>query len=326
LTVLLSTSPRYLDHDTGRGHPERPQRLGAVLAGADAVEDVTWVPGRPARRDELVAVHPPELLDALEAFCGDGGGAIDADTAAGPASWDAAVLAAGAGLDAIERLDRGEGSAAFCAVRPPGHHATPNRCMGFCLLNSAAVAAATLADRGERVVVLDWDAHHGNGTQDAFVDDDRVLYVSLHQHPLYPGSGQLGDNRPTTIDVPLPSGATGDVYLHTLDDLVAPAVEAFGATWLVVSAGFDAHRDDPLTSLGLTSGDFADLTARALDLAPAGKRLLFLEGGYDLAALQASTRACLSTLAGEPVRPEPATSGGPGHDVVDEVIALRSAS
>src|SRR6185436_3501446 len=157
-----------------------------------------------------------------------------------------AVLAAGAGLDAIDRLDRGDASAAFLAVRPPGHHATPTRAMGFCLLNNVAVTAAALAARGERVIILDWDAHHGNGTQDAFYDDPRVLYVSFHEHPLYPFTGKLheaghGAGAGSTINVPLPEGATGDVYLHAMDDLVAPAVEAFAPTWLLLSAGFDGH-------------------------------------------------------------------------------------
>jgi acetoin utilization deacetylase AcuC-like enzyme len=334
VTVLLSTSPRYLEHDTGRGHPERPARLDAVLTGAWRAglgEALVPVVPRPATREELATVHPPEFLDTLERFCAGGGGAIDADTVAVPASWEAAVLAAGGGVDAADRLVAGEAAAAFCAVRPPGHHARPAQAMGFCLLNSAAVTAGVLADRGERVLVLDWDAHHGNGTQDAFFDDGRVLYVSLHEYPLYPGTGALretgaGAGAGTTINVPLPAGATGDVYLAALDDLVAPAVEGFGPTWLIVSAGFDAHRADPLTGLGLSSGDFADLTRRSLAFAPPGRRLLFLEGGYDLQALADSTAACLAALEGIDVRPEAATSGGPGGEVVRAAVALRSGS
>ena len=332
LSVLLSTSPRFLEHDAGRGHPERPARLGAVLDGArrgELADAVLLVEPRPATRDELAAVHPLAFLDALERFCAAGGGDLDPDTAVVPASWAAALLAAGAGLDAIDRLLAGEGDAAFCAVRPPGHHATPTRAMGFCLLNNVAVAAATLAGRGERVLVVDWDAHHGNGTQDAFWTDGRVLYVSLHQFPLYPGTGRLddvgeGDGAGSTINVPLPAGATGDVYLAALDEVVAPAVEAFAPGWLLVSAGYDAHRADPLTGLGLTSGDFAAFTQKVLDYAPPGRRLFFLEGGYDLAALEDSTAATVSVLAGEEHRPEPSTAGGPGSDAVRAAAALRS--
>jgi acetoin utilization deacetylase AcuC-like enzyme len=332
VTVLLSSAEAYLEHDTGRGHPERPARLEAVLAGAAQSgldEGLVRVAPRPATRDELATIHPPAFLDALERFCAAGGGDIDADTTVVPASWEAAVLAAGAGIDATERLRAGEADAAFCAVRPPGHHATPTRSMGFCLLNSAAVTAAVLAERGERVVIVDWDAHHGNGTQDAFWADGRVLYVSLHEFPLYPGTGRLhdrgeGEGVGTTLNFPLPAGATGDVYLAALDEVVAPAVEAFDPTWLLVSAGFDAHRADPLTGLSLSSGDFADLTRRVLAFAPPGRRVLFLEGGYDLDGLRDSTASCLAALEGLDVRPERSTGGGPGLDVVHAAAELRN--
>jgi acetoin utilization deacetylase AcuC-like enzyme len=331
VAVLLYTDPRFHDHDTGPGHPERPARLDAVLAGiaAAGVDDavVRAVP-RPARREELARIHPDAYLDAIEAFCAEGGGHIDADTSASPASWDAAVLAAGAGLAAVEALDRGEADAAFLAVRPPGHHATPRRPMGFCLLNNVAVTAAALADRGERVLVLDWDAHHGNGTQDAFYGDARVLYVSLHQFPLYPGTGRLeetgaGAGAGCTVNFPLPPGTTGDAYLAAFDEVIAPAVEGFAPTWVLVSAGFDGHRADPLTDLGLTAGDFADLTERVAATVPAGRRLAFLEGGYDLEALAASAGACVAALAGASYRPERSTAGGPGRSVVDAVRLHR---
>ena len=303
-----------------------------MLAGLQASgvgDDLVWVNPRPARRDELARVHPRDHLDALEEFCAAGGGHLDVDTSAVPESWEAAVLAAGAGLDAIERLDRGEGHAAFCAVRPPGHHATPARAMGFCLLNNVAVAAAALADRGERVLVLDWDAHHGNGTQDAFYRDPRVLYVSMHQWPLYPGTGRLeetgaGEGEGATVNLPLPAGATGDVYLAAMDEVVAPAVARFDPTWTIVSAGFDAHWAVPLTGLALAAGDYAYLTARLLSLTPTVRVLAFLEGGYDLEALARSAGACVAGLAGLSYRPEPSTSGGPGRPVVEAAAALRS--
>lgn len=331
MTILFTTHPRYLEHETGAWHPERPERLGAVLAGVERTgldEDIVRVEARPATRAEVERVHPTVYLDALERFCVGGGGNIDGDTVAVQASWDAALLAAGAGLDAIERLDRGEADAAFCAVRPPGHHATPDRAMGFCLLSNVAIAAAALADRGERVVIVDYDAHHGNGTQAAFEQDPRVLYVSFHEFPLYPGTGRLleigsGEGRGATVNFPLPAGTTGDVLRAGIEVVLGPKLAEFQPTWLLLSAGFDAHRDDPLTSMGLSSGDFADLTRDLVSVVPPGRRLAFLEGGYDLGALTASTTACVAALAGVELHPEPPTSGGPGREVVDEVALLH---
>ena len=328
--VLVVTDPLFAEHDPGRGHPERPARLDAVLAGLEAVGYGTadrqrgdeLASRRAATRAELERVHPAAYLDALERVCASGGGALDADTAVSERSFEAAICAAGAGLGAIEALDRGEATSAFLAVRPPGHHAVPAHAMGFCLVNNVAVAAAALVDRGERVLVVDWDAHHGNGTQEIFESSPDVFYVSLHEWPLYPGTGRLdetgtGAGLGTTLNLPLPAGTTGDVYLEALDTVVAPAVSHFAPTWVLVSAGYDAHRADPLTDLGLSAGDFADLTARVAAFAPApGRLVVFLEGGYDLAALRDSVAATVGTLAGEPRRAEPATSGGPGGRVV----------
>jgi acetoin utilization deacetylase AcuC-like enzyme len=329
--VLLETHESYLDHDTGPGHPERPARLEAVLEGiraSGAGDAVIMVAPRPATREELERVHKPDYLKAIEEFCRSGARQIDADTRVSPKSWQAAVLAAGAGVDAVERLDRGEADAAFVAVRPPGHHAMTSRAMGFCLLNNVAVTAAALAARGERVLIVDWDAHHGNGTQDTFYADGRVAYVSMHEFPLYPGTGRLeetgrGEGAGTTLNFPFPAGTTGDAYLAAVDEVVIPLAEWFRPTWVMVSAGFDAHRADPLCGLDLSAGDFADLTDRIMALAPAGRRLMVLEGGYDLAALADSAGACVAHLAGLPHRPERATSGGPGHTVVDAARRLR---
>lgn len=331
MAVLFATSPRYLDHLAGIGHPERPARLEAVLAGArraGIADALIPLEPRAATAEELLRVHPADYLTALERMCANGGGHIDADTSVVPASWDAAVLAAGAGLAAIEALDAGRAPAAFCAVRPPGHHATANDAMGFCLLNNVAVTAAALAARGERVAIVDYDAHHGNGTQDIFAGDPRVFYVSMHQFPLYPGSGRLferghGMGEGTTMNLPFPPETTGDVYLTAIDRVVLPVLELFGPTWLIISAGFDAHVRDPLTDLALTSGDFARITARLCAMVPPGRRIAMLEGGYDLQALESSSAAALSVLAGETPDPdEPATSGGPGLRIVDAAIEM----
>jgi acetoin utilization deacetylase AcuC-like enzyme len=235
------------------------------------------------------------------------------------------VLAAGAGLTAVEHLDRGDADAAFLAVRPPGHHARPTTAMGFCLLNNVAVTAAALADRGERVLIVDWDAHHGNGTQDAFWDDDRVVYVSMHEYGrgFYPGTGGPDENSAATVNLPFPRGTTGDAYRAALESVVEPLAERFAPTWVLLSAGFDGHRADPLTDLGLSAGDYADLTERVVSLAPPGRRVVFLEGGYDLDALAMSAGACVAALAGERVLPERPTGEGPGREVVEQVRRLR---
>ena len=322
--VLFLTHERYLDHDLGRGHPERPERLRAVVEGiheAGLGEALRPIVPRAATLAELELAHDPALVASIVAIGASGGGWLDADTAMNEHSYDAAVLAAGAGLTAVEALALGRADSAFCAVRPPGHHATPTRSMGFCLFNNVAVTAAALAERGERVLVVDYDAHHGNGTQDVFWSDPRVAYISFHQYPLYPGSGGLrevgsGAGRGTTVNLPLPAGATGDAYRAGVDQVIAPFAATFQPTWLLISAGFDAHRADPITDLGLSAGDYSDLTAELLALVPAGRRIVFLEGGYDLEALRHSAAACVAAMAGERLVPEPPTSGGPGRDVV----------
>jgi len=327
VSVLFATHAAYLEHLTGGGHPERPERLRAVLDGAanaDVASALVAVEPRAATRGELQRVHPAAYLDAIQALSQRGGGRLDPDTVASSGSWRAAELAAGACLSAIESLDAGHGDAAFCAVRPPGHHATPDQAMGFCLVSNVAVAAAALAERGERVLVVDYDAHHGNGTQAAFYRDPRVLYVSLHQWPLYPGTGSVrevgdGAGTGTTVNIPLPPHTTGDVYLRAIDDVIVPIAERFGPTWLILSAGFDAHRDDPITDLALSAGDYALMTQRLITLVPAGRRLVVLEGGYDLDALRHCTTGVLAAMASLSLVPEPPTSGGPGRGAVEAV-------
>ena len=298
----------------------------AALAGIEEAglrDAVVMLEPRRATEEELALVHPVPYLEALRAFCEAGGGAIDPDTMAGPGSWDTALLAAGAALEVVDGLARGDGDVAFVAARPPGHHALASEPMGFCLLNNVAVAAATLAERGERVLVVDWDVHHGNGTQAIFWDDPRVLYVSTHQWPLYPGSGRVtetgGPGAPgLTVNVPLPPGATGDVLLRTFDDVVTPVVDRFAPTWVLVSAGYDAHRADPMAGLHLTAGDFADIANRVRAYAPGTGRLaLILEGGYDLDALRLSVGSSLAALLDVEFRPEHASGGGPGEEAVD---------
>ena len=328
VSVLVVTDERFLDHRPGNQHPERPARLEAVWSGLDAAglgDAIVRRPAEEASDEDLLRCHPAPHLALLAELDAGGGGRVDADTRLSAGSWKAARLAAGAGLVAVAALRDGEADTAFCAVRPPGHHATPTRAMGFCLVNNVAVTAMALADAGERVAIIDIDAHHGNGTQDAFYSDERVLFVSCHQWPLYPGTGapdEVGEGAGmgTTVNLALPPGAAGDTYRYALDAVVVPGVERFAPDWLLVSAGFDAHRSDPLAQLGLTAGDFADLTSRLVGLVPTGRSILFLEGGYDLEALAAASGAAVAAAVGIDHRPEAASGGGPGRDVVEAAV------
>lgn len=327
--LIVVEDERGVLHQTGAGHPESPARWRAVRRAVDHPdirERVVIRRPRDATRSELEAVHDPAMLDRLDRLRGRAG-QIDGDTTVSPDSVDVAVAAAGAGLTAVEELRQSSPSvsAAFCLVRPPGHHATPDRSMGFCLLNNVAVTAAALVAAGERVMIADFDVHHGNGTQDIFSDEPNVLFVSWHQAPLYPGTGAIDEiggagARGRTVNVPLPAGTTGDAHLETMGEVVGRLVDAFEPTWLLISAGFDAHRDDPLAQLALSSGDFAELTLLLLQAVPAGRVVAFLEGGYDLPALERSATATMAALLGDRLLPEAPTSGSTRTNALRQLI------
>jgi len=324
--LYLSASPDLDRHDTGPDHPERKERVLAAIRGLmDAgLADVTKrLQPRRATSAELEKVHTKAYLTTLEEFCAAGGGSLDSDTVVSEGSWDTALLAAGGTLAAVDAVSKAGEGVGFACHRPPAHHATAYQAMGFCLLNSIAVAAATLIERGERVLILDWDIHHGNGTQGVFWDDPRVLYVSTHLWPLYPATGSVAATgglhaKGLTINIPLPRGVTGDVVGSAYDEIVTPAVENFGPTWVLISLGLDPHRDDPLGQWALSSGDFANLAERAKSYAPRPRRIaVVLEGGYDLDAVRNCTGAVFAELLDRSYRPEPDTSGGPGRDAVE---------
>lgn len=333
--LAVASNLAHDQHDTGPYHPERASRLRAAYDGlieADLHDAIIAIPDRFATIEELARVHDPIYLDRLQQFCAAGGGDLDPDTCVVPGSWETALRAAGAGLATIEALQAREADAGLVLVRPPGHHALADSAMGFCLFNNVAVAAGMLRAAGEKVVIIDWDVHHGNGTQAIFYDNPNVLFVSAQLAGHWPFTGGLretgGPMAPgMTINLPLPHGATGDVYLDAFDRVINPAVEELRPTWVLVSAGFDSHREDPLGGLGLSAGDFADFTRRVMELVPGPSRcVLFLEGGYNLDAVRVCTGAVGSALLGGTFRPERSTSGGPGEEVVRTARAMNLKS
>ena len=327
--ILVITHERFGQHEHGAGHPERPARLSAALAGlrdAGLDEAIEFAASESAPLPAILRVHDVALVERLSALDEGGGGFIDGDTSMNEYSFEAARLAAGAGLVAIERLREGRHRAALCVVRPPGHHATPSTSMGFCLFNSISITAAALVAAGERVAIVDFDAHHGNGTQDAFYDRDDVLFVSLHQYPWYPGTGwvdEVGRGRGAgyTVNIPFAAGTSGDAYRHAFDAVVWPKIESFRPTWILVSAGFDAHRLDPLAELGLTSGDFGDISRKLITMVPAGRLIAYLEGGYHLDSLALSVAETVGAFEGVAVDGEDASSGTRAEDVIAAVQA-----
>jgi acetoin utilization deacetylase AcuC-like enzyme len=311
---LYFSHPSSLEHDTG-AHPENASRLRAIEA---ALEDAGWpvlerIEAPAATREQLARVHSPSHIAAIEGFSRRGGGMLDVDTIGSQGSFEAALHAAGGPVNAVERLLGGEDCFAFCALRPPGHHAEAERAMGFCLFNNVAVAAAHAiqAAGAERVLVLDWDVHHGNGTEAIFAGSDQVLYASIHQWPLYPGTGQadyvgVGAGEGYTVNLPVPPGSGSETFLSLVQHVVVPIAREFRPGLIAISAGYDAHRDDPLAECAVDTQGYADMaaTVRALASELDAPVLVCLEGGYDTGALASSVVASVKALGSDVDAPE----------------------
>jgi len=301
--LAFCSSPRFVEHDTGPHHPERPVRIPAILNAvkdAELLDDpnILKLDPTPADPKWLGLAHTPEHIAHVRHVCEVGGGVLDqGDTPVGRVSYEIALFAVGAVLKCCDAVMRGDATRAFAAVRPPGHHAEPDRPMGFCLFNNIAIGARYIQQSYgiERIAIVDFDVHHGNGTQAVFESDPSVFFVSLHQHPrtLYPGSGYEwetgeGPGKGYTMNLPMKPGSDDADYLEAIRTRVAPAIDAFKPQVLMLSAGFDAHRDDPLAHIELSDDGFEQITREMVTLADgqcAGRIVSTLEGGYNLAAL-----------------------------------------
>lgn len=306
-SIGIVHDPRYQDHRGPAGHPERPERLAAIASVIEAhAEHLTPVAARVASDDEIMRVHTESHLARIRRAHAQAPVQLDPDTYFGERSLSVALLAAGASVDLVARVCRGELTTGIAAVRPPGHHAEADRAMGFCVLNNVAIAAraAQRLPGIERVMVLDWDVHHGNGTQHIFEADPSVLYVSTHQFPYYPGTGDFGevgtgDGVGATLNIPLPAGSGDLEYLGVFDAIINPAARRYRPDLILVSCGFDAHADDPLAAMQLSPSAFHAMTSQVRALAEetcAGRLVLLLEGGYALSGLREGCDAVLQAL------------------------------
>jgi acetoin utilization deacetylase AcuC-like enzyme len=306
MSVIIFHSERFGDHETPPGHPERQERAEVfdVIADRWRGRGLEVVEPRPATQDELARIHTAEYLRQIQATSGRAV-QLDPDTYTSPDSYEVAGLAAGAALDAVERVMDGPHHAAVALVRPPGHHAERGRAMGFCLYNNVAAAAAHARAQGAaKVAIVDYDVHHGNGTQHIFEHDASVLYISTHQYPYYPGTGAagevgLGEGRGFTVNLPLEAGAVSEDYQAVFVAVVLPVLRQFEPELLILSAGFDAHEDDPLGGMRLTADSFAAMTMEVRSVAEEcchGRIVAVTEGGYDLKALAASLDGAIDAL------------------------------
>ncbi|MCI0425209.1 MAG: histone deacetylase [Actinobacteria bacterium] len=326
MKVVMATHPSALEHDTGDLHPERPQRITAAVNGVhlSGLEVVDLEAPR-IDRSLLTMVHDPGYVDAIETLCHMGGGALDFDTRVSEASWEAALRSAGAVQCLVEELEKASSATGFAVTRPPGHHALADRGMGFCVFNNVAVTTAWLRHRGLRVAILDWDVHHGNGTQAMVISDPGVLYVSLHQDPFYPYEGMVDDielGAPgTTINLPLPEGTAGDIVREAFSRVIIPVLGQFQPDWILVSAGFDAHVADPLARLALTAEDYGWMAGCLTEIQPPERLVFALEGGYDLGALESSVAATLSGVAGADHPPSGLVSPATSSQALSRVVA-----
>ena len=314
--MLIVSDPFMQRHDPGPIHPDRPERLARACEALSRRGDVTWRTPLPASREILERVHGRAYLGRIERLRGKSG-ALDPDTYLSPDSVDAALLAVGAGIEAVTEVVQGRERQALALVRPPGHHAEADEAMGFCIFNNLAVAAAhALSDLGcQRVLVVDWDVHHGNGTQHIFSARPDLLFFSVHRHPFYPGSGAHHEQGEAagegyTVNVPMPAGASDGDFVAAFDTLLGPIADRYEPDLVLVSAGFDAHRDDPLGGMLVSDDGYAAMAARVRDIADrhaGGRLVMFLEGGYDLDALCSGLDACIDSVQGA----EPPTVTGP---------------
>jgi acetoin utilization deacetylase AcuC-like enzyme len=309
--TLLYAEPCFLDHETG-DHPERAQRLRPVFRRLDQAGGLGAACRRPefkpCSRGRLARVHSRSYAHEVWAFAKSGGGHADQDTIVSPASFDVALMAAGSVCDAVDRILRGEDTQALCLVRPPGHHALANRAMGFCLFNNIAIGAKVATDEAglDRVLIVDWDIHHGNGTQAAFWEDPKVAFLSIHRWPFYPGTGRddetgSGEGLGTTLNLPIEFGTPREDYLAIFADNLGRFADKIKPQLVLMSAGFDSHRRDPVGNLGLETEDFIPITRAVMDVAAAhagGRVISVLEGGYDPEILA----DCIEVHLGEMVK------------------------
>jgi acetoin utilization deacetylase AcuC-like enzyme len=306
VTTLVISHPACLAHDMGEGHPERPDRLRAVERAFES-EVFQMLARDAAPRADLSAierVHPKDYIDAIRAATPKQGlTAIDQDTSMSPGTYEAALRSAGGAVFAVDEVMSGKVRNAFVATRPPGHHAEVANPMGFCFFNNAAIAArhAQAAHGAERIAIVDFDVHHGNGTQHIFWDDPTVIYGSTHEMPLYPGTGAAGERgeHDQIVNAPLRAGDAGETFREAMDVVILPRIEAFSPDLIIISAGFDAHRRDPLGNLNFIEADYSWATRRLMEIArrKSGERVVsVLEGGYDLQGLARSVAAHVTAL------------------------------